>query len=70
LEDLTKIEFNKTGESWVLVAHTCNPSYSGGKDQNSGWKPAGANSSTRTYVDKPFTKIWLVQWFKALSSAK
>jgi hypothetical protein len=23
----------KTSQGWVLVAHTCNPSYSGGSDQ-------------------------------------
>jgi hypothetical protein len=29
----------------VLVAHTCNPSYSGGRDQEDlGWKPPWANS--------------------------
>jgi hypothetical protein len=28
-------------DSWVLVAHTCNPSYSGGRDQEDhGLKPA------------------------------
>jgi hypothetical protein len=32
--------------SWVLVAHACNPSYSGGRDQeNHGSKPAQGNSS-------------------------
>jgi hypothetical protein len=31
---------------WVPVAHTCNHSYLGGKDQkNQGLKPAWANSS-------------------------
>jgi phosphotransferase system glucose/maltose/N-acetylglucosamine-specific IIC component len=31
---------------WALVAHACNPSYSGGKDQGErGLKPAWANSS-------------------------
>jgi hypothetical protein len=30
------------------VAHTCNPSYSGDRDQEDcGSKPAGVNSSTR-----------------------
>jgi hypothetical protein len=55
----------------VLVAHSCNPSYSGGRDQeNHGSKPAQANSSMRPYVEKPFTKIGLVEWLKvtALSS--
>jgi hypothetical protein len=33
-------------------------------------KPAQANSSTRPYLKKPFTKIGLVEWLKvkALSS--
>jgi hypothetical protein len=32
--------------SWVPVAHTCNPSYSGGRDQeDQGSKPAQASSS-------------------------
>jgi hypothetical protein len=31
--------------SWALVAHTCNPSYSGGRDQEDrGSKPAPAGS--------------------------
>jgi hypothetical protein len=35
------------------VAHTCNPSYSGGKDrENHGSKPAQANISTRSYLEK------------------
>jgi hypothetical protein len=34
--------------SGVPVAHTCNPSYSGGRDQeDNGSKPARANSSER-----------------------
>jgi hypothetical protein len=47
------------------VAHTCNPSYSGGGDQeNCGLKPAWANSSSRLYLDKTFTKIGLAEWLK------
>jgi hypothetical protein len=39
------------------VAHACNPGYSGGRDQEGcGSKPAWANSSTRPYLEKPFTK--------------
>jgi hypothetical protein len=40
------------------VAHTCNLSYSGGRDQKncSSKKPAWANSSVRPYLEKPFTK--------------
>jgi hypothetical protein len=52
----------------VLVAHSCNPSYSGGRDQeNHGSKPAQANSSMRLYVEKPFTKIGLVEWLKVMA---
>jgi hypothetical protein len=47
------------------VAHACNPSYSGGRDQEDGGsKPAWANSSVRSYLEKPFTKIRLVEWLK------
>jgi hypothetical protein len=36
----------KSLQCQVLVAHTCNPSYSGGRDQEAhGLKPAQANSS-------------------------
>jgi hypothetical protein len=56
----------------ALVAHTCNPSYAGGTDQEECCsKPAWANSSKRPYLKKPFTKIGLVEWLKveALSSS-
>jgi hypothetical protein len=43
--------------SWVQVAHSCNPSYSGGRDQQDhGWKPAWANSSWDLISKRPFTK--------------
>jgi hypothetical protein len=51
------------------VAHACNPSYSGGRDQeDTGLKPAQANSSISKI---PNTKIRLVEWLKvkALSSS-
>jgi hypothetical protein len=49
----------------VLVAHACNPSYSGGRDQEDhGSKPAWANSSLDPILKKPFTKIGLVEWVK------
>jgi hypothetical protein len=54
------------------VAHAYNPSYSGGRDQEDhGSKPAWVNSSTKTYLEKPFTKIGLVEWLKvkAMSSS-
>jgi hypothetical protein len=52
------------------VASACNPSSSGGRDQEDcGSKSAWTNSSTRPYFEKPFTKIGLVEWLnlKALS---
>jgi hypothetical protein len=49
----------------ALVAHACNPSYSGGREQkNPGLKPARANSSTRPYLDKTLCKKGLVEWLK------
>jgi hypothetical protein len=43
------------------VAHTCNPSYSGGRDQEDrGSKPAQINSSRDPISKKPFKqKGWL-----------
>jgi hypothetical protein len=39
------------------VAHTCNPSYSDGRDQEDhGSKPAQANSSVRPYLEKALHK--------------
>jgi hypothetical protein len=47
------------------VAHACNPSYSGGRDQEDHIsKPAQANSSQEPISKNPFTKIGLVEWFK------
>jgi hypothetical protein len=44
--------------SLVLVAHACNPSYSGGRDQeDQGSKPAGANSLQDPVSIKSITKI-------------
>jgi hypothetical protein len=41
----------------VLVAHTCNPNYSGGKDQEDcGLKPAWANSSQDPLLKKALHK--------------
>jgi tRNA A22 N-methylase len=43
--------------SQVLVAHTCNPSYTGGRDQEDrSLKPAWANSLRNPILKKPFTK--------------
>jgi hypothetical protein len=41
----------------VLVAHVCNPSYSGGRDQEDlGLKPAQANSSQPYFETNPSPK--------------
>jgi hypothetical protein len=41
----------------VLVAHTCNPGYSGGRDQEDcGWKPAWENSSQDSILKIPSQK--------------
>jgi hypothetical protein len=51
--------------SQAPVARACNPSYSEGSDQkNCSWKLVGANSFLRPYLEKPFTKIGLVEWLK------
>jgi hypothetical protein len=43
----------------ALVAHTCNPSYSGVRDEeNEGSKPAQANSSRDPILKNPVTKNW------------
>jgi hypothetical protein len=58
----------------VPVAHICNPSYSGGRDQKDhssrGSKPARTNSSGDPISKKPITKTGLSEWLKlkALSS--
>jgi hypothetical protein len=40
--------------SWVLVAHTYNPSYSGGRDQeDQGSKPARQIVHKTLYLEKP-----------------
>jgi hypothetical protein len=60
------------------VAHTCNPSYSGGRDQeDQGSKPARGNSSGKNPIwknpsqKKKKKKVGLVEWLKvkALSSS-
>jgi hypothetical protein len=54
------------------VAHACNPSYSGGRDQEDcGLKPARANSLLDTISKKIHHKKGLVLWLKvkALSSS-
>jgi hypothetical protein len=54
------------------AAHTCNPSYQEATIRRiTVQSQTGQNSSTRPYLQKPLTKIWLVEWLKvkALSSS-
>jgi hypothetical protein len=54
--------YHKAWESWTLVAHTCNSSYSGGRDQEDcGSKPARENSSVRPYLEKTHHKEGLME---------
>jgi hypothetical protein len=48
----------------VLVAHACNPSYSGGRDQDCSLKAALENSSRDPISKIPITKKGLVEWLK------
>jgi hypothetical protein len=51
--------------SQAPVTHACNPSYSGGRDQEDyGSKSAWANSSQDPILKKPITKKGLVKWLK------
>jgi hypothetical protein len=71
-EQLLRTTLKNKCRSQMPVAHACNPSYSGGRDQEDrGSKPAQANSSSRPYLENPFTKMGLLQWLKvkALSSS-
>jgi hypothetical protein len=52
-------------KDWAKVAHACNPSYSGGRNQEDhGLKPAQANSS-QAPISKPITNKGLVEWLQA-----
>jgi hypothetical protein len=47
------------------VAHACNPSYSGERDQEDcGLKPAQANSSRDSILKKPITEKGWQEWLK------
>jgi hypothetical protein len=56
----------KTGMiSWALVAHACNPSCSGGRDQeDQGSKPAQGNSLQDPILKKTYHQKGLVEWLK------
>jgi hypothetical protein len=62
-----KLELNnrKNSRSQALVAHTCNPSNFGCRDQEDhGSKPVQANSSQDPILKKPITEKGLVEWLK------
>jgi hypothetical protein len=44
------------------VAHTCNPSYSGGRDQED--RVSKPTWSVRPYLEKPLREKGLVEWLK------
>jgi hypothetical protein len=47
------------------MAHACNPSYSGDRDQEDrSSKPAWAKSSQDPILKNPSLKIGLLEWFK------
>jgi hypothetical protein len=47
----------KNSKSQALVAHNCNPSYEGGRDQEDrSLKPAQADTSVRPYLEKTLYK--------------
>jgi hypothetical protein len=51
--------------SWVLVVHTCNPRYSGGREQEDCiLKPAWANSLPDHNLKNAHYKRRLVKWLK------
>jgi hypothetical protein len=57
--------------SWVLVAHTCNPSYSGGTDQEDrSLKPAPSKQLVTPYLDKTRHKKGLVEWLQGVGAQK
>jgi hypothetical protein len=62
MEGTNPLKMEKKG--WAPVAHTCNPSYSGGRDQEDhGSKPAWANSSQDPILKNPITKK---EWWNGL----
>jgi hypothetical protein len=55
----------KNKNNWVLVAHTYNPSFSGGKDQKDhGSKSALSKQFTRSYLENIQQKKGLAEWLQ------
>jgi hypothetical protein len=56
---------NRSQKCESPAGRRCNPTHSGGRDQEDlGWKPAQANSSRDPISKKPITKKGLVEWLK------
>jgi hypothetical protein len=56
-------KFNR--ESQVPMVHTCNPTYSGSRDQEAhGSKPALGKQLTRPYLNNTTYKKGLVEWLR------
>jgi hypothetical protein len=57
--------------SWVLVAHACNPSYSGGRDQEDRGSKSDQTNSFRNPISKKKKKSQkqdCVEWLKVEGS--
>jgi hypothetical protein len=64
LKNIGPLNYNNV-PSWVPVAHTCNPGYSGDRDQEDhSSKPAQANSPRDPISKKNYHKKGLVEWLK------
>jgi hypothetical protein len=49
---------NTTGKSWVLVAHVCNPSFSGDRDQEDGSSKSAQANSLQNILSKKHIMKW------------
>jgi hypothetical protein len=57
--------YSKPSENQALGAHACNPSYSGGRDQEDcSSEPTPAKSLWDPISKKPITKKGLVEWLE------
>jgi hypothetical protein len=55
----------KVNTGQLPMAHTYNPNYSGGRDQEDrNSKPAQVNSSRDPSLEKALHRKWLVKWHK------
>jgi hypothetical protein len=56
LEKKNRRRHQKQSWGWALVAHACNPSYSGGRDQEDHDSKSALANSLKSYLKKPITK--------------